>query len=93
MIENAEKLGKVFLQNLKSIFNSSRVRDVRGKGLFVGVEFQDKQKDAWEFSLQMLKNGVIAKPTQRNIIRYSPPLIINNEQLEDLSRRIEKSWQ
>jgi acetylornithine/succinyldiaminopimelate/putrescine aminotransferase len=40
----------------------------------------------------MLKNGVIAKPTQRNIIRYSPPLIINNEQLEDLSRRIEKSW-
>jgi acetylornithine/succinyldiaminopimelate/putrescine aminotransferase len=42
MIENAEKLGKVFLQNLKSIFNSSRVRDVRGKGLFVGVEFQDK---------------------------------------------------
>jgi ornithine--oxo-acid transaminase len=51
------------------------VREIRGKGLFVGVEFQS-DKYAYDFSKKMLHYGVLAKPTQKNIIRFSPPLVM-----------------
>jgi ornithine--oxo-acid transaminase len=64
---------------------------VRGKGLFIGAEFQDSDI-ANTFSKHLLKNGLIAKPTQRNIIRFSPPLIINKAQVDTALDIIEKSW-
>jgi len=59
--------------------------------LFIGAEFQDSDI-ANTFSKHLLKNGLIAKPTQRNIIRFSPPLIINKAQIDIALDIIEQSW-
>jgi ornithine--oxo-acid transaminase len=57
-----------------------KIKEIRGKGLFVGVE-SHSDKFAYKLSHQLLHNGLIAKPTQKNIIRFSPPLIMNETQL------------
>ncbi len=59
--------------------------------MFIGVEFQS-DKWAYNFSKKMLHEGVVAKPTQNNIIRFSPPLIITDEQLTEACTLIEKAW-
>lgn len=68
------------------------MKEVRGKGLFIGIEFTAKKKDAWEFSLKMLKNGLIAKPTHDNIIRFAPPLIATDTNINDMLDIVKKSW-
>ena len=59
--------------------------------MFIGVEFHDP-KIASGWTKIMLKHGLIAKPTQKNIIRFSPPLIITKEQMEEALGVIDKSW-
>ena len=81
MIENSEKMGEYLMNHLKKIFVSSHLTEIRGKGLFIGAEFEESDI-ANQLSLAMLKNGLIAKPTQRNIIRFSPPLIISKTQID-----------
>lgn len=76
-------MGEIFKKNLQQIlFHGGHVREIRGKGLFVGVEFQS-DKYAYNFSKKMLQHGLLAKPTQKNIIRFSPPLVITEEQLSE----------
>jgi len=58
------------------------LKEIRGKGLFIGMEFQ-KGSYAEKFAMVLLKHGLIAKPTQKNIIRFSPPLIITKSQIND----------
>ena len=76
MVENSAKMGDHLMNHLKKIFVSDHLKELRGKGLFIGAEFLESDI-ANQLSLAMLKNGLIAKPTQRNIIRFSPPLIIS----------------
>lgn len=84
-------MGDYLIEHLKKIFASNHLKEVRGKGLFVGAEFLESDI-ANRLSQAMLKNGLIAKPTQRNIIRFSPPLIITKAQIDDAVEIIDKSW-
>jgi ornithine--oxo-acid transaminase len=80
---NANHLGKILLSELKSIKND-HITLARGKGLFCAVVIKPKNgKDAWDVCLQLLEKGLLAKPTHGDIIRFAPPLIINESQLRE----------
>ena len=83
LAENAEKLGKIFRDEFRSI-NSDMIELVRGKGLLNAVVIKNKEgKTAWDVCVAMAEAGVLAKPTHGNIIRFAPPLVITEEQLRD----------
>ena len=84
--ENAMELGMYFRKQINQfIQNSSVVKLVRGKGLLNAIVINDKDtsKTAWNLCLEMKNNGLLAKPTHGNIIRFAPPLTINKNQLDD----------
>ena len=86
LADNAEKLGKLFRSELnKYIENSSIVKLVRGKGLLNAIVINDTEDSdtAWNMCLKLRDNGLLAKPTHGNIIRFAPPLVMNEEQLLD----------
>ena len=89
--ENSARLGEVLKKNLTQILGTDKVKEVRGKGLFVGAEFKSDDF-AYKLSSRMLHHGLIAKPTHKNIIRFSPPLVITDKEIEEASSIIEKSW-
>ena len=79
--ENAFRLGKIFLSELKKIKND-HIKLVRGKGLFCAMVIIPKNgKNAWDVCLAFKEKGLLAKPTHGDIIRFAPPLIINESQL------------
>ena len=89
--ENAEKLGHIFREELKNI-NSEMITTVRGKGLLNAIVIKPKNgKNAWDVCLKLKENGLLAKPTHGDIIRFAPPLIINNIQLNDCVDIIRKT--
>jgi ornithine--oxo-acid transaminase len=80
---NAERLGKILLAELKSI-RHPKIKVVRGKGLFCAMVIDDNSgKNAWDLCLALKENGLLAKPTHGDIIRFAPPLIITEEQLRE----------
>lgn len=94
MIENAEKLGKTFRKKINDfIKNSSITKLVRGKGLLNAIVINDNENGdtAWKICISMAEKGLLAKPTHGNIIRFAPPLIINEEQLKDCIKIIIKT--
>ena len=94
MIENAEKLGKTFRKKINDfIKNSSITKLVRGKGLLNAIVINDNENGdtAWKICMSMAEKGLLAKPTHGNIIRFAPPLIINEEQLKDCIKIIIKT--
>lgn len=91
LAEKAEKLGKIFRAKMKEI-KSPFIKLVRGKGLLNAVEIQPHNgKKAWDVCVEMAKNGLLAKPTHQHIIRFAPPLVITEEQLNEGLKIIEKS--
>ncbi|CAF1182815.1 unnamed protein product, partial [Didymodactylos carnosus] len=78
MIENAEKMGQILRERLNQI-PKDVIKIVRGKGLLNAVVI-DSKHDAWEFCLRLRDNGVLAKPTHGDKIRFAPPLCITKEQ-------------
>jgi ornithine--oxo-acid transaminase len=90
LAENAEKLGKIFRDEFKSI-KSDMIELVRGKGLLNAVVIKNKEgKTAWDVCVAMAEAGVLAKPTHGNIIRFAPPLVITEEQLRDAMNKIKE---
>ncbi len=86
LAENSKVLGELFRSELnKYIETSSIITKVRGKGLLNAVVVNDTEdsKTAWNMCLKLRDNGLIAKPTHGNIIRFAPPLVMNREQLLD----------
>ena len=86
MIDNADRLGKIFRNEINNFIKSSSIaRLVRGKGLLNAIVINDKESGdtAWRICMSMALKGLPAKPTHGNIIRFAPPLIINEEQLKD----------
>ena len=86
LAENADKMGVVFREKLQSYINGSKiVEEIRGKGLLNAIIINDEENSdiAWNICLKMAQNGLLAKPTHGNIIRFAPPLIINEEQLNN----------
>jgi len=82
LCENADILGEKFRKELSS-FSNLLIKEVRGKGLLNAIEVNDSpdSKTAWNICLELKKQGLLAKPTHGNIIRFAPPLIINEGQL------------
>lgn len=94
LAEKAEKLGKIFRDEMTKLANESKmVSFVRGKGLLNAIIVNDTpdSKTAWNICVKMAENGVLAKPTHGNIIRFAPPLVISEEQLREAISRIRKS--
>ena len=86
MIENADRLGKIFREEInRFITNSSIARLVRGKGLLNAIVINDDDDGdtAWNICMSMAEKGLLAKPTHGNIIRFAPPLVINDEHLNE----------
>lgn len=91
LAENAERLGKIFRSELSN-FNHPMVELVRGKGLLNAIVIKPTDgKEAWDVCLKMAENGLLAKPTHQHIIRFAPPLVINEEQLIQAIDIIKKS--
>ena len=92
LAENAEKMGKIFRKRLKSI-DSKLIEIVRGKGLLNAVVINSVNGiSAWDVCIALKNNGLLAKPTHEHIIRFTPPLIINEEQLAEALDIIEKTF-
>jgi ornithine--oxo-acid transaminase len=81
--ENALNMGLIFREELKNI-NSPMIELVRGKGLLNAAVIKPVDgKTAWDVCLKMRDNGLLAKPTHDHIIRFAPPLIINEAQIHE----------
>jgi ornithine--oxo-acid transaminase len=90
--ENAEYLGAIFRDEMKSI-RSEMIELVRGKGLLNAVVIRPKNgMTAWDVCLKMKDLGLIAKPTHEHIIRFAPPLVITEAQLREAIEIIKKTF-
>lgn len=84
MAENAMKLGQVFRREMDAFaLSSETLIGVRGKGLMNAIEIKGEpgKPDAWDLCLRLRDAGLLAKPTQGNVIRLTPPLCLTEEQL------------
>jgi ornithine--oxo-acid transaminase len=92
LAENADRLGKIFREEMKSI-KSDMIEQVRGKGLLNAVVIRPKGgKTAWDVCLAMKDKGVIAKPTHEHIIRFAPPLVITEAQIREAISLIKEAF-
>jgi ornithine--oxo-acid transaminase len=90
----AEALGKVFRRRMQRLVDESALLDsVRGKGLLNALVINDTPESdtAWQICLQLANNGLLAKPTHGNIIRFAPPLVISEDQLNACCTIIEET--
>lgn len=91
LAERAEYLGNIFREEMRAV-KSEMIALVRGKGLLNAVVIRPKNgKEAWDVCVKMKENGVLAKPTHGDIIRFAPPLVITEEELREAIERIKKS--
>ena len=89
---NARKLGRMFRERMQMVVDKYRVAKlVRGKGLLNAVVINDtpESSTAWEICMKLAENGLLAKPTHGNIIRFAPPLVMTEEQLHECCDIIE----
>ncbi|WP_121665609.1 ornithine--oxo-acid transaminase [Mesonia aquimarina] len=94
LAENSLKLGELFRSEMnKYIETSSVVSKVRGKGLMNAIIINDSEDSstAWDICMALKENGLLAKPTHGNIIRFTPPLVITEEQIMDCVSIITKT--
>jgi len=87
MIENAAAMGEYF-QDMLAEINSPHVKEVRGKGLMIGVELKPEAGGARRFCEALQHNGILAKETHRDIIRFAPPLVITQADIDWAIERI-----
>lgn len=91
LADRAEQLGKLLRSKLTAI-PSDRITLVRGKGLLNAIVIKEKNGiDAWQVCLKLAENGLLAKPTHGDIIRFAPPLVISEEQLNECAAIIENT--
>lgn len=94
LAENSDKLGNLFRKELNNYIRNSKVVDrVRGKGLMNAIIINDTEDSstAWDICVALKENGLLAKPTHGNIIRFTPPLVITEEQILDCVSIITKT--
>jgi ornithine--oxo-acid transaminase len=86
LAENSERLGKIFREKIGEFVATSNIATlVRGKGLLNAIVINDTEESdtAWNICMKLAENGLLAKPTHGNIIRFAPPLVMTEEQLLD----------
>jgi len=89
MIENSAAMGSYFLGELKRIKNPF-IREVRGRGLMIGVELFPEAGGARLFCEKLMSNGILCKETHDHIIRFAPPLIISQQEIDWALERIDR---
>jgi len=89
MVENAAEKGMYFLDKLKTI-KSKYIKEVRGKGLLIGIELKPEAGGARRFCENLKEEGLLCKETRENVIRFAPPLIIKQKDLNWAFRRIKQ---
>jgi ornithine--oxo-acid transaminase len=92
--QNAQKMGEIFREGLRQMSGRySLIKEVRGKGLLCAIVIDSSPDDtlAWEICMKLKENGLLAKPTQGNKIRFAPPLIITQEQIVESLSIIERT--
>jgi ornithine--oxo-acid transaminase len=88
LAQNAEDMGELLRKELKSI-QSDMLTTVRGRGLLNAIVINEKNgKSAWDVCVRLAENGLLAKPTHGNIIRFAPPLVINRAQMLECAQII-----
>jgi ornithine--oxo-acid transaminase len=94
LAENAQVLGELFRSEIQKLVDQSPlIKLVRGKGLLNAIVINDTENSstAWDICIKLRDNGLLAKPTHGNIIRFAPPLVMNKEQLLDCVGIIRKT--
>ena len=94
LIQNARKLGNRFRKGMQAIIDSNElISAVRGKGLLNAIIINDTpdSSTAWDLCVALKNNGLLAKPTHGNIIRFAPPLVISEKELDTCLAIIEKT--
>ena len=81
LIQKSFDLGNYFRDKLKAI-KSAYVKEIRGKGLFIGVELKPEAGGARRFCEALMKKGILCKETHENVIRFAPPLVIKKEEID-----------
>jgi ornithine--oxo-acid transaminase len=87
LAENAAKMGDYFMSKLKAM-NSPHVKEIRGKGLLIGVEVKKESGVGRVFTEKLMKLGVLAKETHEQVVRFAPPLVIKREEIDWAMERI-----
>ncbi|WP_339610117.1 ornithine--oxo-acid transaminase [uncultured Roseivirga sp.] len=94
LAENAQRLGDIFRERMSAFIKTSDlITLVRGKGLLNAIVINDTEDSstAWDICMALKENGLLAKPTHGNIIRFAPPLVMTEEQLHECCDIIEKT--
>ena len=88
MIENSATMGDYLMGKLRAI-RSPHIKEVRGKGLFIGVELHPEAGGARRFCEALMARGLLCKETHKHVIRFAPPLVIQKEDIDWAFERIE----
>ena len=94
LAENADRLGRLFRTEMEKLIQETElVRLVRGKGLLNAIVINDTEESstAWDICMALKENGLLAKPTHGNIIRFAPPLVMTEEELHECVAIIRKT--
>lgn len=95
LAQNARRLGEIFRKEIEKLKEtSSLIKLVRGRGLLNAIEINDSPESstAWDICVKLKDNGLLAKPTHGNIIRFAPPLVMTEEQLLECISIIRKTF-
>lgn len=93
LADNAERMGLLFRERMSGLMKKSNlISQVRGKGLLNAIVINDlpQSETAWNLCVELMKNGLLAKPTHGNIIRLAPPLVITEEQIHECCDILDK---
>jgi ornithine--oxo-acid transaminase len=91
LCERSAGLGADLMRDLR-LLESPLIRDVRGRGLFIGVELDPAAVSAHEAALVLLAHGILTKDTHETVIRFAPPLTIDRETLDEAMERIRAAF-
>lgn len=89
LAERAGEMGAYFMEQLRKIA-SPYIKEIRGKGLLIGVEIKEEHGDARPFCERLMEEGILAKETHKQVIRFAPPLVITKEEIDWAMERITK---
>lgn len=94
LMANADELGTIFRNEMNDLKSKcALIKEVRGKGLLNAIEINDapNSSTAWNICVLLMENGLLAKPTHGNIIRFAPPLVMSKEELQECVHIIKKT--
>jgi len=89
LVQNAEENGNYLMERLRTI-DSKLIKEIRGKGLFIGIELTEGSGGARPFCEALQKEGVLCKETHENVLRLAPPLVITREELDFAFEKLKK---